>query len=41
MIRLALAIREADGDTLISPAALEDLPHLRDTSDFGQRVPAA
>jgi site-specific recombinase XerC len=31
MIRLALAVRDADGDRLIQPAALEDLPHLRDT----------
>jgi len=31
MIRLALAVRDSDGDTLISLAALEDLPHLRDT----------
>jgi integrase len=31
MIRLALAVRDADGSQLIEPSALEDLPGMRDT----------
>ena len=31
MIRLALAVREANGSHLIEPSALEDLPGMRDT----------
>ncbi len=31
MIRLALAVRDANGSGLIEPSALEDLPGMRDT----------